>query len=309
MIVVGVFGANGFIGRHLTAALLTRGYKTVCFGRQFPLDFQARFGDRVEMRLVDLHNDIETHRKLFGITHVVQLINSSNATIGNNKVIADIHSNIIPHVSFINSCIMSGVSSFTFLSSGGTVYGRPQTVPITEDHPTFPLNSYGLTKLFTEQYLRMLCRGTSMGFNILRVANPYGPGQTGVGGQGLIGTILQKFRQEQPLTIFGDGLNERDYLYIDDTVDAIIRALEHDPLNDVVNVGSGKGRSILSVVEAVEAALGRNIVREHVADRETDAPSNILDPTKAENLLGWKAVTPFREGVARTVEWHLRESG
>lgn len=309
MIVVGVFGANGFIGRHLTAALLARGYKTVCFGRQFPLDFQARFGDRVEMRLVDLHNDIETHRKLFGITHVVQLINSSNATIGNNKVIADIHSNIIPHVSFINSCIMSGVSSFTFLSSGGTVYGRPQTVPITEDHPTFPLNSYGLTKLFTEQYLRMLCRGASMGFNILRVANPYGPGQTGVGGQGLIGTILQKCREQQPLTIFGDGLNERDYLYIDDTVDAIIRALEHDPLNDVVNVGSGKGRSILSVVEAVEAALGRNIVREHVAHRETDAPSNILDPTKAENLLGWKAVTPFQEGVARTVEWHLRESG
>ena len=261
------------------------------------------------MRLVDLHDDIETHRKLFGITHVVQLINSSNAAIGNNKVVPDIHSNIIPHVSFINSCIVSGVSSFTFLSSGGTVYGQPMTVPITEDHPTFPLNSYGMTKLFTEQYLRMLCRGTEMGFNILRVANPYGPGQTGAGGQGLIGTILQKFRQEQPLTIFGNGLSERDYLYIDDTVEAIIRALEQKPLNDVVNIGSGEGRSILAVLEAVEAALGCRIAREHVEDRATDAPSNILDPAKAEQLLGWKTITPFREGVAQTVEWQLRQWG
>ena len=309
MTTVGVFGANGFIGRHLTAALLERGYRTVCFGRHFPRDFEEMLGNEAEIRLVDLHDDIEVHRKLFGITHVVQLINSSNAAIGNNKVVPDIHSNIIPHVSFINSCIVSGIRSFTFLSSGGTVYGQPRTVPITEEHPTFPLNSYGLTKLFTEQYLRMLCRGTGTGFNILRVANPYGPGQTGVGGQGLIGTILQKFRQEQPLTIFGDGLNERDYLYIDDTVDAIVRAVEHDPLNDVVNVGSGQGLSILAVVEAVEAALGKRIPREHIADRATDTPSNILDPSKAERLLGWKTTTPFREGVARTVEWQLRQWG
>ena len=146
-----------------------------------------------------------------------------------------------------------------------------------------------------------------MGFNILRVANPFGPGQLGVGGQGLIGTILQRFKQGEPLTIFGDGLSERDYLYIDDTVDAILRAIEHGPLNTVVNIGSGEGRSILAVLEAVEAALGSRIAREHVSDRTTDAPSNILDPAKAERLLGWKVVTPFQLGVAKTVEWNFRQ--
>lgn len=306
MVVAGVFGANGFIGRHLTRSLVARGHQTVCFGRHFPLDFQKEFGDQVEMRLVDLQDDIETHRKLFGITHVIQLINSSNAAVGNNKVIADIHSNIIPHVSFINSCILSGVQSFTFLSSGGTVYGQPQAALLSEDHPTFPLNSYGLTKLFTEQYLRMLCRGSAMGFNILRVANPFGPGQLGTGGQGLVGTILQKFKQREPVTIFGDGLNQRDYLYVDDTIDAIVRAVEHVPLNDVVNIGSGEGRSILAVLEAMEEALGRPIAREHVPDRATDTPSNVLDPAKAEKLLGWKTVTPFPIGVSKTVEWNLQ---
>jgi UDP-glucose 4-epimerase len=305
---VGIFGANGFIGRHLTRAIVARGYKTVCFARHFPLDFQQELGGSVEMRLIDLHDDIETHTKVRGITHAVQLINSSNPAMENGKVVADIRSNLIPHVSFINSCIQSGVRSFTFLSSGGTVYGRPQVLPIPEDHPTLPLNSYGLTKLATEQYLRMLCRNTPMGFNILRVANPFGPGQLGAGGQGLIGTILQKFKEGEPLTIFGDGLSERDYLYIDDTIDAIVRAIEQGPLNDVMNVGSGKGRSILAVLAAVEAALGTRVPRVHVADRATDVPSNILDSVRAERLLGWRTFTPFVEGVGKTVEWNLRGS-
>lgn len=308
MVVIGVFGANGFIGRHLTRALVARGHRIVCFGRNFPTDFQDEFAHQVEMRQVDLHDDIEAHRKLLGITHVVQLINSSNAAIGNDKVLSDIQNNVIPHVNFINSCIATGVNSFIFISSGGTVYGEPKIVPIPEDHPTLPLNSYGLTKLSTEQYLRMLCRGTAMGYTTLRIANPFGPGQLGIGGQGLIGTILQKYHQAQPLTIFGDGLSERDYLYIDDTVDAIVRAIEHEPLNDVVNIGSGKGRSILAVLEAVEAALGSSIGREHIAGRATDTPSNVLNSAKAERLLGWQTTTPFMHGVAQTVRWHLRQN-
>jgi len=306
MIVVGVFGANGFIGRHLTRALVGRGLRVVCFGRHFPADFQNEFAGQVEMRIIDFHDDIEVHRKLSGITHVIQLINSSNAAIGNDKVIADINSNVMPHVSFVRSCILMGVKSFTFLSSGGTVYGVPENVPISESHPTFPINSYGMTKLFCEHYLRMLSRNSSMGFNILRVANPYGPGQFGLGWQGLIGTILQRYLQKQPVIVFGSGLNQRDYLYIEDTVDAIVRAVELDPLNDVVNIGSGVGLSILAVLEAVEAALGCSIPREHVPDRATDAAANVLDPRRAEQLLGWKMVTPFVEGVARTVEWNLR---
>lgn len=306
MIRVGVFGANGFIGRHLTRALVLRGYKTICFARNFPLDFQREFGGSVEMRLIDLHDDIETHKKILGVTHVVQLINSSNAAMGNRKLVADIQSNLVPHVNFIASCLQSGVKSFTFLSSGGTVYGRPQAVPIPEDHPTYPLNSYGLTKLFTEQYLRMLCRDSEMGYNILRVANPFGPGQLGTGGQGLIGTILQKFKQNDPLMIFGDGKSQRDYLYIDDTVDAILRAITSEPLNDAVNIGSGQGRSILEVLHAVESALGTPVAREHIADRATDTTSNVLDPSKAEKLLGWKTFTDFDAGVASTVEWNLR---
>lgn len=305
MALVGVFGANGFIGRHLTRALVARGHETACFGRRFPLDFEREFDGRVQIHTIDLHDDIHTHARLQGVTHVVQLINSSNAAMGNTKIIADMHSNLLPHVSFIKSCIMAGVRSFTFLSSGGTVYGKPQSVPITEDHPTLPLNSYGMTKLVTEQYLRMLCRDTDMGFSILRVANPYGPGQTGLGGQGLIGTILQKYKRNEAITIFGDGLAERDYLYIEDAVDAIVRTVEQGPLNDVVNIGNGKGYSILEVLSAVERALGQPLPRIHIPNRSTDALANILDVTKAKRMLGWETTTDFETGVARTIEWNI----
>lgn len=257
------------------------------------------------MRLIDLQDDLGTHTKLQGVSHVVQLINSSNGAVGNRKVIPDINSNLVPQVSFINSCIMSGVASFTFLSSGGTVYGKPEFVPITEDHPTMPLNSYGLTKLVTEQYLHMLCRDTEMGFNILRVANPYGPGQLGTGGQGLIGTILQKHHKGETISIFGDGRSERDYLYINDTVEAIAQAVATDPFNGVINIGSGKGRSIIEVISTIEQALGEPIDRVHIEGRSTDAPSNILDVAKAQRVLNWQATTPFEVGVAETVEWSM----
>jgi UDP-glucose 4-epimerase len=302
---VGVFGANGFIGRHVTRLLVAKSCQVVCFGRHFPIDFQQEFAGSVEMRLIDLQDDLGTHTKMQGITHVVQLINSSNGSLGNRKIVSDISSNLTPHVAFINSCIMSGVSSFTFVSSGGTVYGRPQFLPITEDHPTLPLNSYGLIKLVIEQYLHMLCHDTSLGYNILRVANPYGPGQLGTGGQGLIGTILQKHRKGETVSIFGDGLSERDYLYIIDTADAIVKAVEVEPINGVLNIGSGQGRSIIEVIETIEHVLGEQIKRMHIEGRVTDAPSNVLETTKAKGVLKWQASTPFDAGVAETVKWNM----
>ncbi len=226
--------------------------------------------------------------------------------MGNRRISSDIQSNLLPHVNFISSCLMSGVKSLTFLSSGGTVYGIPRSVPITEDHPTIPLNSYGMTKLVTEQYLQLLCRGTDMGYNILRMANPYGPGQFGLGGQGLIGTIIRQHQSGEPVTIFGDGLSERDYLYIDDAVTAIAQAVERAPTNDVINVGSGTGRSIVEVIDAVEKALGSPIARQHVEGRPTDVPSNVLDASKAQRMLNWRASTPFENGVAKTVAWNLQ---
>jgi UDP-glucose 4-epimerase len=299
--VIGVFGANGFIGRHLVRRLAASGARVVAFGREFPADFHHAVGAPVETRRIDINDELETHVTLQGLTHVVQLINTSNPAMGNKRVTSDLRLNVIPHVSFIESCIMAGVSNFVFISSGGTVYGIPERTPIPESHPTDPLNSYGLCKLIVEHYLAMLTRQTDLGYTILRVSNPFGPGQLSHKGQGLIPAVLHQFAASAPITILGDGKTERDYIYIDDVIDALVICLQRAPAGDVINIGSGHGRSVLEVVEVIERVLGRTLERIFAPGRATDTPSNVLDVSKAKQLLGWAPRTDFEDGIRSTV--------
>lgn len=306
MKVVGVFGANGFIGRHLVRRLYQSGIRTIAFGRDFPDDFFVSVGGNIETRKVDFNDELETHTMLQGLTDVVQLINSSNPAMGNKRIISDLMHNVAPQVRFIESCVMSQIKSFVFISSGGTVYGVPQAKPIREDHPTEPLNSYGLTKLTVEHYLKMLSRTTDMGYTVLRVSNPFGPGQLSYKGQGLVATILKRYSDKEDVTIFGDGTAERDYIYIDDVIDAIELSVVGEPTRDVFNIGSGQGKSVLEVLEAIEKELGSTLDRTFVEGRATDTPSNVLDISKAKSQLNWAPKTGFDEAIRRTVSAYLR---
>lgn len=299
--VFGVFGANGFIGRNLVRRILADKQQVVAFGRSFPSDFEEGIGGSVETRVIDFADAINTHAMLQGVTDVVQLINSSSPRMANSRTVQDIHANIVPHVAFIESCLMTEVSSFVFVSSGGTVYGEPRYLPIDELHPLSPINSYGITKMVVESYLRMLASGTTMNAISLRASNPFGPGQIFKKGQGLIASILRNQTNDLPTTVFGDGTMTRDYLYIDDLTDAILSALNAAPMNETINIGSGVGRSVLDVVSAVECALGTKINVEFVPSHSTDAQANVLDCSKALAMLGWSAKTPFCDALQATV--------
>ncbi|MEN2786389.1 NAD-dependent epimerase/dehydratase family protein [Sphingomonas qilianensis] len=308
--VVGVLGANGFIGRHLVRRLRANNIPVIAFGRNFPPDYDEIIGFRVDTRIIDLTDVLETHALLQGVTTVVQLINSSSPGMANNRVTSDITVNILPQVSFIESCIMAGVGSFVFMSSGGTIYGNPHSVPISEDHPTRPLNSYGMTKKVVEQYLDMLTGPSAMGYAALRVSNPFGPGQDNKRGQGLVATVIKNHERGLPVTVWGDGTSLRDYIYIDDLIDAIMSTMDRPAVRRPINIGSGVGKSILDVIGSLERAIGEPIMVEFTSARPTDASSNVLDPTLAADLLGWRAQTSFDEGIARTVAaWNVKPRG
>jgi len=299
--VVGVFGANGFIGRNLVRRLLALDRPVIAFGRSFAPDFTEFVGGPVETRVVDFNDVLSTHAMIQDVTYVVQLVNSSSPGLGNTRVAADITANVLPHVSFIESCLMIGVAKFLFLSSGGTVYGNPNYLPIDEAHVTSPINSYGLTKMMVEHYLRVLTRGSEMGYLNLRVSNPFGPGQVLKKGQGLIASILRSHAAGQPITIFGDGSTQRDYLYINDLVDALIAALDAPAMQETINIGSGIGRSILEVLAATQEVLDTPLKVEFISERPTDAMANILDCRKAAKLLGWESRTSFEDALRWTV--------
>jgi UDP-glucose 4-epimerase len=306
--VVGVFGANSFIGRHIVRGLVRNAVPVIAYGRKFSDDFSDFIGAPVETRLVDFSDDLEAHASIQGLTHIVQLVNTSNPAMANRRVVSDVQHNIIPHISFIESCIATGIKHYTFLSSGGTIYGNPSVVPIPETHPADPLNSYGMGKRVVEKYLAMLCRGTDMGYSVLRIANPFGPGQMNLKGQGLIPTILQRHGAGLPVVIFGDGGSQRDYVYIDDVVAAVLATVERPPLQGVVNIGSGQGRTILEIVETIEHLLGVSVERSFAPARPTDTPCNILDIGKAKELLGWSPSTEFIDGMRMTLAGFLDRS-
>jgi UDP-glucose 4-epimerase len=299
--VIGVMGANGFIGRHLIRRLCEADIPVIAFGRSFPPDYQEIIGHSIDIRLMDLEHVLETHAIIQDVSTVVQLINSSSPGMANNRVIADISVNVIPQISCIESCIMAGVGKFIFLSSGGTAYGNPLFLPISEDHPTRPLNSYGMTKIVVERYLEMLTASSKMGYTSLRVSNPFGPGQEFKRGQGLVPAIMNNHRRGLPVTVFGDGASLRDYIYIDDLVDAIMASIALPPSMGPINIGSGIGQSILNVIAAMEVATGEKIAVEYGAARPTDVQSNVLDSSKAATVLGWRAKTEFTDGIARTI--------
>lgn len=295
---IGVYGANGFIGRHVVTRLAKNGHKVRAISRRFDRDFLQGLPENVDAIEADFSNSMAMLASLQDINAVVQLISSSSPSMGNRMLIEDIRENVIPHVSFLQSTVEIGIDKFVFISSGGTVYGVGAPVPTPETAHTNPLNSHGMTKLMIEKYIQMFSRVNELNYVILRVSNPFGPGQSFRKGQGLIAAALQRHREGRAIQIFGNGKSQRDYIYISDLVDAIETTVTRTDLhNQTLNIAKGEGRSVLEVLAAIETTLGVELAKEFIPARRTDVDVSILDISKARRLLSWSPDTPFQAGI------------
>lgn len=306
---IGVYGADGFIGRHLVRRLIGRGSQVRAVSRRFDRDFSDEIEGKADIVVADLSQPLAMASSLQDVNTVVQLMSSSSPGLRNDHAVADIAENVVPHVEFLENCLSAGVKRYVFISSGGTVYGPNAPVPTPETAPTNPISSHGLTKLVVEKYIQMHGHVDGLEYVILRVANPFGPGQTFRKGQGLVPAIIDRWQKQQPVRIFGDGAARRDYIFIDDVIDAIeaATALPGQP-QLILNVGSGETRSVNEVVEAIEAATGFSLAREYVEARSTDVDVACLDITRAREALNWAPKTEFRQGMMRTVGPFLAQS-
>ena len=299
---IGIYGSNGFIGRRLVHRLAMQGVPARAISRWHDEHFISSIRGPIEFLTGNFGDPLAMAASLQDIDTVVQLIGTSSPGLKNEHAIADIQENVIPHVAFLRSCVQAGVKRYVFLSSGGTVYGPEASTPTSESAATNPICSYGLTKLCIEKYIQMHAHVDGLEYAILRLANPYGPGQAFHKGQGLIPAILDRYRRNLPVRILGDGEARRDYVYIDDVIDAIVAVLKLQSVPRLVlNIGSGATRSVLDVVAAVEVATGHVFAREYVDARGSDVEVSSLDITLARSVLGWSPQTGFEKGVEQTV--------
>lgn len=189
---------------------------------------------------------------------------------------------------------------FIYASSGGTLYGEPEQVPVPETAPVRPLSPYGVSKFVGETYVQYLGRVAGLRWVILRPGNAYGPRQDPDGEAGVTAIFAGKMLRGEPCTIDGDGEQVKDYVYVKDLARANLLALERGD-GEVLNVGTGQGLSVNQIFETLQRATGSRIPPKHGPPRPGDVHRFILDCRRAREVLGWEAATPFEQGIAETV--------
>lgn len=302
-----VLGGGGFMGSHLCNALVARGYRVRAFERPSPpLLVADRARGAVEWMYGDFVNRQDVAAAVEGCDVIFHLISTTLPKNSNDNPIYDVETNLIGTLGLLESARASGVRRIVFASSGGTVYGRPKQIPITESHPTNPICSYGITKLAVEKYLHMYHQLYGLDYVVLRLANPFGEGQRPDAAQGAIAVFLDKALNGQPIEIWGDGSVVRDYIYVGDIIDAFLRALDYRGDQRILNVGGGNGLSLNDILATMEDVFQRPIARSYLPARAFDVPTNVLDSTQARALLGWEPRVTLSEGFARTLAWLKR---
>lgn len=296
-----VLGAGGFIGQHVVRTLANNGKAVRAVSRRVSIK-----DDFVEWVRGDYTVQSFLDEVVQGCDSCVQLITTTGPASSNENIVYDIESNVIGNVRLLQALNFAGVRKFVFLSSGGTVYGHPHYTPLNEDHPTNPMSSYGVTKLATEKFVRMNQVQNGLDSTILRLSNPFGPGQRFANGQGVIAAFLSKMQSGEPIEIWGDGTVVRDYIYIDDVVGAILAALETSTPEPVINIGSGEGKSLIEVVDAMSEIFNRSPEIRFMPNRAVDVSKSVLEIARAKRTLGWSPSTSFSDALRLTVEQSVR---
>jgi len=315
-----VTGGAGFIGSHVADAYLARGDKVwvvdnLSSGRRENVPPGATF---LEMDIRD-----EAVRDLFREVRF-QLVNHHAAQIDVRASVRDPHYdaqvNLLGLLNLLEGAREVGTSRFILVSSGGVVYGEPEIRPTPEAAPKLPLSPYGVTKLASELYLNYYRHVHGLDYVALRYGNVFGPRQDPHGEAGVVAIFSNRLLEGTPLTVFGDGEQTRDYVFVRDVVGANMLVsgaafpsgsdgdmADPDGLDAVAfNVGTGSGTSVNRLADILEGVAGTRPGRRHEAARPGELRHSTLD-TRRIRAHGWACRWTLEEGLRETYEHIAKE--
>ncbi len=300
-----VLGGCGFIGSHVVDVLVEREFSVRVVDRQ-PEAFRPPVPS-VEYVKGDFSDIALLSEVLMGVDAVVHLVSTTVPSTSNIAPVADITDNLIATVRLLTTMRDIGVHNIVYLSSGGTVYGIPETDPITEDHPLQPISSYGIVKMAIEKYLFMEHHLHGLRYCTLRASNPYGPRQGHRGVQGVIGAYLWNIARGNPIEIWGDGSVVRDFIHVRDLAELCATAAS-SPISGVFNAGYGEGTSILDVIALIDKSVDKPINPVFKVGRKFDVPRAVLDISCVRDAFGWSPKITLEEGIKQTWDWIQRRA-
>jgi UDP-glucose 4-epimerase len=293
-----VTGGAGFIGSHLVDALLDAGDEVTVVDHLNPARapvFEALRARGARLVRGDVTDVAAMHEAFAGarpeaVYHLAAQIDVRRSV---EDPSTDAHTNIGGTAAVLEAARHCGARRVVLASTAG-VYGEPQALPISETAPVAPLSPYGLGKAAAETYLALFQRLYGLSTLSLRMANVYGPRQNPHGEAGVVAIFCAAAAERRPVTIFGDGTQTRDFVYVGDVVQAFVRAGRCEA-GGAINVSTGSETSLLTLASTLELA------RTHGEGRLGEILRSSLDPSLAAERLGWRAQTPLSEGLARTL--------
>ena len=230
---------------------------------------------------------------------VIHLASSSLPSTSNLDPQGDVEINLLGALNIFQACLENNVSRLIIVSSGGTVYGLPDSTPIKEDHSTNPICSYGVVKLAIEKYAHLYQYLHNLNTIVLRLANPYGERQRLNLTQGVIPAFLSRAINNQAVEIWGDGSTIRDFIYISDVVDAIKMACIYNGSENTFNIGSGTGLTLNQLINIISEVQGNQLKAIYKTPRKFDVPTNVLSIEHAQKHLGWKPKVSAYDGIRK----------
>jgi len=307
-----VSGGSGFIGSHLVDALLERGDEVVAVdnlstGRRSNLEGALERGARL---IEEDIRDGETMTKLFAQEQpeiVFHLAAQMDVRVSTARPDYDAQINVLGTINLLEAARENDVRRFVFTSTGGAIYGEAEELPAAEDSPIRPEAPYGQAKFAAEGYCELYRRLHGLSTVSLRLGNVYGPRQDPFGEAGVIAIFCGKLLEGGRPTVFGDGKQTRDYIYVRDVVDAALIVAVND-IHGSYNVGRGAETTVLELIETLSDLAGVEAEPEFAPARPGEVLRNALDPSKSKSELGFEAKVGMGDGLRTTLESFREEA-
>ncbi|HEX5837035.1 MAG TPA: NAD-dependent epimerase/dehydratase family protein [Anaerolineales bacterium] len=298
-----VTGGAGFIGSHVVDLFVSHGYEVVIVddlstGRASNLNPAAKFY-QMDIRDPKIREVFEVERPDFISHHAAQM--DVRRSVAQPLFDADV--NILGSINLIECAKEFNVKHFVYISTGGAVYGEPETLPCDEMHPINPICQYGASKHTVEHYLYMYNVNYGLQYTVLRYPNVFGPRQDPHGEAGVVAIFTGKMLDNEPVTINGDGEQTRDFVFVRDCARANFLAVTVDHAPGIYNIGWGRPTSINQIFTSLAKITSYTYPVSYGPAKVGETRHIYLDASKANRDLGWSATLSLEEGLRETVEY------
>lgn len=310
-----ITGGAGFIGSNLAHALVKRGDEVTVLDAMLPLYGGNEFNlegvrDQIEFVEGDIRDKELVDKLVKGKDLIFNFAAQVSYIDSKDQPFLDLDINAKGHLNVLEAMREHNPTAKILFSSSRLVYGKILKTPVNEEHQTNPLSLYGIHKLTAEKYYRYYTETFGIPTVSVRIPNPYGPRQQMKHSKySIVGWFVRQALEGKEIQIFGDGKQERDYMYVDDIVEAFLQLAEKGKPGEVYNIGTHERVHFVDMVDAVLAEVGSGM-KKHVPwpkNYEKNETGNyIADTTKIKELTGWQPRVPLKEGVQKMVEYYKK---